>query len=248
MRHLFNVLAVAALATGCRTAGSWEGIWLVYVPVGEPNECTFSIDENFLEAEPPEEEEIEAGDWTITEEGKFSDGAIFLQVLVQNGKAVGVTGGEVWVGTADSKGLTLAWEASEDSEYEADHQEGYTYTEKTRASIKQELTLAKGDGNAYTGVLKVNINDTTTYTETDEYDSRISTYDTLPRGFLDGDDTNRPGNDDCSSGTCELVISTKCDSKTDITATFAGDNEGMFNGIEDAERDPGVGGGGGYTY
>jgi hypothetical protein len=64
MRSVLGLLALSTL-TGClRTSASWEGLWLVKFPAAEANECELEIDENFLDAAPPEEVEIEEGDWT----------------------------------------------------------------------------------------------------------------------------------------------------------------------------------------
>ena len=254
MRNLVGLLALSAL-TGClRTSASWEGIWLLNLPVFDSLECSSDIDENFLDAAPYKDPDVDPGDWEYTVEGEQSVKAEFLEVLIQNGQAIGIWNDEVYVGTADAKTLTLAWESSEDLEDKEEHSSGYAFVETTRASTTETLTLTKGKNNTYTGKWEVKFNDTTTYEEDDEWDRDETGINQgrIPSNILEpdnnGDQNNVFDEDDCSGNTCELTVSTKCNGKMDLTAVFAGDNEGMFNGIEDADRPNGVGNGGGYTY
>jgi len=244
MRSVLGLLALSTL-TGClRTSASWEGLWLVKFPAAEANECELEIDENFLDAAPPEEVEIEEGDWTYEVDGKVSDGAQFMQVLMDGGLAVGVIGGTVYTGTADAKALTLTWEGSEDTEDLSEHSSGYEYVVTERSSSVETLTLNKGKKGAYSGTFEFKTNATVSYLEVDEWDSDEVGFNggEIPGGaYLEGDmPNNRFDSDDCSGGDCELTISQKCDSKLDITAQYAGSNEGMFNGVEDASRPNGV--------
>jgi hypothetical protein len=239
-------LVALTMMTGClRTSGSWEGIWFVQIPVSETSACETDIKENFKDAAVPDVEVIDS-EWTYTTEFDGSNAGVFLQVLMQDGNAVGVIDGSVYVGTADAKTLTLNWEGYEDSEETEEHDQGYFITQIDSATTSETLTLTKGKKNTYTGSWAVDVVSKTTYVESDEWDRDDVGFNqgSIPAQVLEGDgNENRFDVDECTGDECELTLSTTCKGSEDITASFVGKhNEGMFGSVEDANRDFGTSG------
>jgi hypothetical protein len=253
MRQTLCLVALMSL-TGClRTASSWEGIWFIEVPVDDSYECESDIDENYKDADVPEGDDPVGGEWTYTEDFKGSNGGFFMQVLFEDGVAIGIVNDDVYVGREISgKTLTLTWESSEESEDLEEHESGYFFQEVVSGKVTETITLTKSEKNVYTGTVDVASDSSVTYVETDEWAAGEVQFGSgqSPSFLLTG-----PGNsnefdaDECSGDECEITVSSTCSGSTDVTATFVGKhNEGLYEGIQDADREPGLGGGGGTSY
>jgi len=246
MRQTLCLVALMSL-TGCfRTASSWEGIWFIEVPVDDSYECEGDIDENFKEANVPDDDDPIDSEWTYTEDFKGSNGGFFMQVLFEDGVAFGIVDDQVYVGREVSgKTLTLTWESSEDSGDYEEHEAGYVYEEKVSGKVTETITLTKTDKNVYSGTVDVSSDSSVEYLETDEWEASEVQIGTgqIPSFLLVGDmNTNEWDVDECSGDECEITVSTKCSGSTDVTATYVGKhNEGLYEGIQDAGRDPGLG-------
>jgi len=248
MRKTLSLVALMSL-TGClRTSSSWEGVWFVELPADDTVECSNDIDENFKDAAPPEEDDPVVDEWAYTETFQGSDGGVFMQVLFEDGVAVGVVDGVVYVGReVSAKTLTLTWEASEDSESWQEHENGYTYGEVVSGTITETITLTKTDKNVYTGSYEIQSDSSTQYVESDEWERADVGFQTgdIPSSLLEGDgNTNAYDADECTGDECEITVSTACSGSQDATATYLGKHsDGLFGGIEEAGREPGLEGG-----
>jgi hypothetical protein len=248
MRNMLSLMALMSL-TGClRTSGSWEGIWFIEVPVEDTIECETDIDENFTDAQVPELDDPVVSEWTYTDDFKGSNGGFFMQVLFQDGVAIGVIDGNVYVGReVSAKTLTLSWESSEDSESWEEHEAGYAYGEIVSGKVTETISLSKSDKNVYTGTYDITSDNSTQYVESDEWDRADVGFQDgdIPAFLLEGDgNTNGWDADECAGGDCEITVSSTCSGTQDLTATYVGSNDdGMYEGIQDAGRDPGLGGG-----
>lgn len=243
---MYKTLGLVALSmlTGClRTSGDWEGIWFIQVPPASTVDCETDIDENFKDAQVPEDQVVD-GPWTYEETFEGSDSGFFMQVLVQNGNTFGIIDDVVYVGTADAKTLTLNWEGFEESDESAEHEEGYRFELVETGTTSETITLTKGEKHTYAGTFDFALSTEAQYIEDDEWvaaDVGFGTGD-VPGYLLEGDVTeNGFDTDDCSGDECEITVTTTCNSSQDITASFVGKhNEGMYSSVEDATRAPGV--------
>jgi len=253
MRNMLSLMALMTL-TGCiRTASSWEGIWFIEVPVDDTYECENDLDENYKDADVPDDDDPVVGEWTYTNDFKGSNGGFFMQVLFEDGVAFGIVDDVVYVGREVSgKTLTLTWESSEESESTDEHESGYIYQETVSGTVTETITLTKNDKNVYGGTVDITSDSSVGYLESDEWEGAKTGVASgqIPSFLLVGDgNTNERDVDECTGDECEITVSTKCSGTTDVTATYVGKhNEGLYEGIQDAGRDPGLGGGGGNTY
>ena len=168
-------------------------------------------------------------------------------MLFQDGVALGIVDDQVYVGReVTGKTLTLQWEGSEDSEEREEHESGYLYTEAVSGAFTEVITFTKNERNVYNGSIDVSSESTTTYTESDEWpDEDVDLGDgQIPANLLEGDgNQNAFDGDECSGDDCEITVTATCSGSNEVTATYVGKhNEGLFEGIQDAGRDPGLGG------
>lgn len=252
-------LSALALLPGCSFfIPQWEGVWLFELPVvsdgsTDSDYCSADCDENFDDASCYE---VEGGDsdWTYEFKGQLSPGAYFVEVFNgKGGEVFAVVNDQVYVGEATVKQLTLQWEGLTDVDDRAEHDEGYEYRVIDVTRTLEKVTITKAPKNDHIGEWLVQTDSEVEYVETDEWDpldvpvfgGQIPSFSYLeadePGGNVNGAESN-----ECSGGECELTISYACDyGKRGFTVSYAGKYEnGMFEGIRDAGRDPGAQGGG----
>ena len=255
MRNLSLGLLLTLAATGCKGPGSWEGIWMVQVPLQESDACEPDIDENYKNASVPDEEEIEEGEWVYEDDTKVSDSVFFVQVLEQGGEIFVFVGDEPYYGTAEGGSLTASWTDFIDTESTEEHEQGYEYREVASAETTISLTFTRGEKGVVGGSYDYQTKSTYEWSESDEWEpSDVAFQQGQMNGvaglYLVNDDAggtqNGATDDDCDGGDCELVVKTNCKDSVPVQVFFAGDHdEGMFQGIKDANR-PYGGAGGGY--
>lgn len=254
MRNLTLVATLGLMAAGCNGPGSWEGIWMIQVPVVESESCDPDIDHNYKDASVPEEVDFEGDpDWDVDYDTKVSDAVFFLQVLEQGGDVFVFYGDTPYYGTVDGKTLTASWTDFVDSEVSEAHDNGYEYTADERSESTTAFALTR-DGGVVTGTYDFQVKTTLDYVETDEWTPNDVGFQQgqmngIAGVYLENDapggTQNGANDDDCDGGECELSVKYNCTTSTPIQAFFAGDHdEGMFEGVKDAERD--FGGGFGY--
>jgi len=251
MRNMVGAIALVTLAVGCKGPGSWEGIWMVQVPLAEADECEPNINENFKDASLPEDEEVDDGPYTVETEEKASDSVYFVQVLEQGGEVFVIVDDTPYYGTAEGKSLTASWTDSSESETVEEHEEGYRYVTTDSFDLTTTFTFTRGDKGVVTGVVDTQLKTEETWTESDDWapadvyfnegqmNGAVSTYlvNDEPGGTQ-----NAAADDDCDGDDCELTVKYNCKDSVDVQVFYAGDHdEGMYSSLEDATRDFGGG-------
>jgi hypothetical protein len=248
------------LLSGCSIfVPQWEGVWLLEFPVESDGSlasdfCESSCDENFENADCPEEVEFDS-EWTYSVKEKLSPEAYFIEIFNgKGGEVFAVIGSEVYKGTDTVKELTLTWEGITDSENVAEHEEGYTYEELEISKSIDKIVLTKAQG-AVTGTWSITTESRVEYQESDEWDPGDMDLPVgsgqIPSQILDaddqGDNRNSAEDEECSGGDCELMLETNCTpEKQKFDAIYAGKYEnGMYTGISGASQPAGSGLGGG---
>jgi hypothetical protein len=228
---------------------------MVQVPLVESSECEPEIDENYKDASVPEEEEVDEGDWEYDYDSEVSDAVYFVQVLEEGGEVFVSVGDTPYYGVAEGKQLTASWTDFADVTDREEHDEGYFYEEKIESETTVTFTFTRGDKGVVDGVYDLNVKSSIEYTESDEWTpSDIGLQQGQMNGvaqvYLENDDPqgtqNTAADDDCEGGECELSIETNCKDSVKMQVFYAGDHdEGMWEGVKDAERGFG---GLGYGY
>jgi len=249
MRNIGMSLMLATMMVGCKGPGSWEGIWMVQVPLTDADECEPDIDENFKDASVPEEEEIEEPDYTTESDTKRSDSVYFVQVLEQGGEVFVFVDDTPYYGTAEGKSLTASWTDLVDTETVSEHIEGYRYVHKDKTETTTTLTFTRGDKGVVTGVIDETEKSDKEWIESDDWvPSDVQFADGQINGpassELENDEpggsSNSAQDDDCDGDDCELFVRSNCQSSVDVQVFYAGDHdEGMYNSLEDATREYG---------
>ncbi|MFT4975427.1 MAG: hypothetical protein ACI8S6_001314 [Myxococcota bacterium] len=243
------LLGALVLSTGCKGL-SEAGIWALYLPADSTTECTEDIVHNFTDAYVPEDEVLDEGDWTITEEENTSDALAFAQIEeLGDGEALLLIGSEAYPGVETTNGWKFTWEGSEDSSTTEDHSSGYGFSATTVGTSTIIITL-NVDGTTAKGKLASSSSTMRSWTESDTWEVKDLGFDRgqLPAGqFLVKDgpkDTiaanNRNAEEDCS-GDCSLEVSTACSGEGAFTAVQLDyEDESVYEYLDSSGQGPGL--------
>ncbi|MFT4626913.1 MAG: hypothetical protein ACI8PZ_005594 [Myxococcota bacterium] len=235
------------LLTGCLGGPKGE-LWLFQISTIEA-ERTETIDENFIDANVPDEEPPDES-WSIDPQFTLSDRLVLGTVL--RGKAGARTlilDGAIYPGTEEKGVTTFTWEGSNDSQVDQQHDAGYRFLTTTLSSSTVTITLEKdSEIKGLSGSLESKSTSQNGWTEDDEWSFEAVG---LPGGqipaflYLDGPGVaNDPTQEDCTGVTCNLTVSETVVGSATVQATYMGktDNSGYGN-MEDASMPYGDDGG-----
>jgi len=244
-----GVVCLGALTTtGCANG---DGIWMIYVEVLLDDPCQDQqISHNFSTAYLPQD--TGGSDWTETDEGTISDQMFFAQ-LIETDATTGVLviDDNAYPGTRDKKTWTFNWEGNEDTEHTSSYLSQYSYSENRNQTTSTTFVMTM-DGDAGSGSIDVDANTTTTWTESDSWGEDVGMFmGQIPAAnfLVEFDDdlqdevpaSNSSTDSDCSSGNCEISISTQCTTSRGFTATLTGyGGEYDYEGLEDAGQHGGA--------
>lgn len=248
MTRMLPPLLLAAALTGCN-AGEGE-VWLFSFPLVSDVDCDTTITENFEDADPPEEIEIES-DWILEVERDYSNRLAFGQIVKGKKKvAYLVIDDTVYPGTREGKTFTFSWTKQETSSERAEYiPSEYKYVEEIDNQMVTTIKLERDkETRGLAGTFEVEQSRNEAYQETDEWDSDVPGVYFL--GAISGPamqwlvgegNTNEREREDCETDTCRLTVLQECKGSLDITAEWVGyGDEGVFAAIEDAEQSAGI--------
>lgn len=244
MRNL--MLGGLALATlvGCNNGDG--GIYLIQMPSSIDNDCTPTISENFINADPYEDIEVES-DWIISEEEVESDSLFFAQIV--KGKKKGyvlIIGNQVYPGEKDKDGYVFMWENSEQVDDSIEYAPSpYEYTQVSDRMRTTTVRFNKDrETGGFAGEWKTEVNSTDRITESDTWGEQVpiasgQIYNTAST-YLEGDATNSPDVSDCDSNNCFIEIGLQCAASANFTAAWtAFSEEGTFEHVKGAGQPSG---------
>lgn len=246
------LLGAALFSVGCKSGLDEAGIWALYLPADTTIECEDTITHNFSESSIPEDEIVDEGDWTITEELNISDSMTFVQIEeLGDGNALLLMGAEAYPGVETANGWKFSWEGSEDSSSTEDHSSGYSYNAVVQGSSIITIKF-NVDGETAKGTISSSAETLRSWSETDEWDPKELGFDrgqipssaylvqTAPDGKSEVPTNNRSTNAECG-GTCALEVSTVCGGEGTFTAEqLQYDDESVYEYLDAAGQGAGL--------
>lgn len=220
-----------SLLTGCAPSG----IWMLTIPYveGESEEdaCEPTFEENFqdgYERDPaPGAEDTE---WTITEDYRGADSIMFIHTEpTSGGGAVLMIGNSAYPGVSSEGGWTFEWKVDTLSEYDAEHEDGYTYTSMEKSVVTTTIEFMLPLFGDATGTVGGSAHSESEWTESDEWDPADNDLQSgqIPSDrylvYKDAGDIfpqfNTPEEQDCKDSDCIITIVNDCPATTaDFTA------------------------------
>lgn len=251
-----NILpfAAALALTGCNgSADFWSGTWLLNLDFPEgTSEST--CDENYDDAECPEAEEGDDGDWTYTFDSETNTGLEWVEILMgTEGNYFLIRGSEVFPGTVneDDTQLVFIFDEFENSTNLAEHDEGYEFNIRSEASGSESFTFNRNDDGTISGSRELAFDSMTKWEETDEWDTDdVPVFGSAMPAFTyleneadeedpDGRD-NTPDEEECGDDLCEIELTSSSTITQSLTGWWAQDtNTGVYDDLENSGQDEG---------
>ncbi|MEM6928448.1 MAG: hypothetical protein AAF602_16050 [Myxococcota bacterium] len=246
-------LAVVGLV-GCLQGPDRSGVYWIELQIdGELglDDCTVTITENYADGELIDEEDPVVEEGPVLER-ETTEGVLGVYGLLTEGRAglaMFTVGDATFRGMVDGDTITVDWTDEQTEDVTVTSGDLYAYTEQNVFESTQRIQLTETDERGqYGGALDWDLLVSRSFDEDDEWDPIASL---VPIGRTPADDylefpplpyygyqqPNAPDADDCEGERCTLTFDQSCTISYTLDVFFAGDDVGVFDAIQEIERD-----------
>jgi len=243
MRPLTTWALVAALLTGC-SQNNKEQVWFITAEASDDPVVDVLVTHNFTSGVMMDGFDT---DWVVTDEVSTSDSLFVAQFVELDGDeefgALLIIDGVAYPGVEDDDGgWEFTWEAFDNSQDNEVHDAGYFFNTLFDGSSETTISWSVDKKTKIaSGSIEMSSNETTIWTESDNFDQAIvGIYPQIPIFNYLIDEygypiENAPGADDCTTDPCTLQSVETLSLEFDFTAVqtdYA--DEDVFNAVDDA--------------
>ncbi|MEO0600343.1 MAG: hypothetical protein AAF211_02850 [Myxococcota bacterium] len=239
---------------GCLQGPDRSGVYWIELQIEGDlglDDCTVTITENYTDGEPFDEDDPVVVDGPVLERETTASNLGVYGLLTQGrgGLAMFTVGEATFRGTIDGDTIMVDWTDEQTEDVTVTSGELYQYTEQNLFASTQGIQLTETDERGqYGGALDWDLVVSRSFDEDDEWDPVASEvplartpaddYLEFPMdGYYGFQDPNAADADDCEGERCTLTYEQSCTIRYTLDVFFAGDDVGVFEAIQDIERD-----------